>query len=122
MRKALDRQKTKLKPVPMAHAKKFLFSDEEQLFSAYCKAMGHPARWRILNLLRSGEVKTAHDLTRNIPLAASTLQQHLIHLQRVQLIQLDHDSVCSAGFKIVSPVYEDLMRTLYEFGSGGIGE
>lgn len=96
----------------MAHAKKFLFSDEEQLFSAYCKAMGHPARWRILKALLHGEVRTAHMLTKDIPLSAATIQNHLIRLQRIQLIELGTDSGCDAGFRLSPLVYEDMISVV----------
>ena len=61
------------------------FSDEE--FASLCKALGHPARVRLLRLLRSkGECITG-DLADELPLAASTVSEHLRILKEAGLIQ-----------------------------------
>ena len=61
-------------------------SDIDKLASL-AKALGHPVRVQILNILgKSGECVTG-DLSSQLPVAASTTSQHLAILRRAGLIQ-----------------------------------
>lgn len=55
--------------------------------AAFAKAMGHPVRIQILRLLNSQACCYTGDLTEQIPLAQSTISQHLKALKDAGLIQ-----------------------------------
>ena len=60
--------------------------DEEQL-ALFAKALGHPVRVQILKILNSQSCCHTGDLTDIIPLAQSTISQHLKALKDSGLIQ-----------------------------------
>jgi len=61
-------------------------ADEEQL-ALFAKALGHPVRVQILKILNSQSCCYTGDLTDIIPLAQSTISQHLKALKDAGLIQ-----------------------------------
>jgi ArsR family transcriptional regulator len=63
------------------------YSIEDQQLASYAKAMGHPVRIQILRLLNSQACCYTGDLTEQIPLAQSTISQHLKALKDAGLIQ-----------------------------------
>lgn len=63
------------------------YSIEEQQLAAYAKALGHPVRVQIIKLLNSQACCYTGDLTESIPLAQSTISQHLKVLKEAGLIQ-----------------------------------
>lgn len=61
---------------------------EEQLKAArYAKAMGHPIRMYVLELLSKQSCCYSGDLTEDLPIAKSTFSQHLKELKDAGLIQ-----------------------------------
>ncbi|MBN2773254.1 MAG: winged helix-turn-helix transcriptional regulator [Prolixibacteraceae bacterium] len=64
-----------------------VFSDEQKKAARFAKAMGHPVRIYILNLLNSQSCCYSGDLTDILPIAKSTLSQHLKELKDAGLIQ-----------------------------------
>lgn len=64
-------------------------ADEE--LSALCKALGHPARIKILRILVSKNACICGDIVEELPLAQSTVSQHLKVLKDVGLIRGDVD-------------------------------
>ena len=60
--------------------------DSEEL-AQFAKALSHPTRIEILNYLESQSCCFTGDLVDIIPLAQSTISQHLKELKRVGLIQ-----------------------------------
>ncbi len=60
--------------------------DDEQL-AAMAKAMGHPVRVRILRLLAERRTCVTGDLVAELPLAQSTVSEHLRVLRDAGLIQ-----------------------------------
>lgn len=60
--------------------------DEEQL-AVYAKALAHPVRVQIMKILNSQSCCYTGDLADNIPLAQSTISQHLKALKDAGLIQ-----------------------------------
>ncbi len=61
---------------------------EEQIKAArYAKAMGHPIRMYVLDLLSRQSCCYSGDLTEELPIAKSTLSQHLKELKEAGLIQ-----------------------------------
>lgn len=70
--------------------------DEEQELADLAKAIGHPARVRILKLLVDRAACVCGDIVGEIPLAQSTVSQHLKQLKEAGLIQgeIDGPRVC----------------------------
>jgi len=63
-----------------------LTPDHEQL-ARYAKALGHPVRVYIIELLSSQTCCFSGDLAEELPIARSTLSQHLKELKSAGLIQ-----------------------------------
>lgn len=59
----------------------------EQRLAKYARALGHPVRVQILNILNQQTCCFNGDLTEIIPLAQSTISQHLKALKEAGLIQ-----------------------------------
>jgi len=65
------------------------YTPGERELAAYAKALGHPLRLRILTLLAARDACCTGDLAEGLPLAQSTISQHLKALKDVGLIQGD---------------------------------
>jgi DNA-binding transcriptional ArsR family regulator len=63
------------------------FDDEIIRVSDISKALSHPVRIKILQILAQKNVCICGDLVELLPLAQSTVSQHLKELKRVGLIQ-----------------------------------
>ncbi|MCB0583860.1 MAG: winged helix-turn-helix transcriptional regulator [Phaeodactylibacter sp.] len=63
------------------------YSTDEKQLANFAKAMGHPVRIQILKLLNAQACCYTGDLTESIPLAQSTISQHLKVLKDAGLIQ-----------------------------------
>ncbi len=63
------------------------YSEDSIKVAAFCKALGHPARITILKLLLSKDSCVCGDIVKEIPLAQSTVSQHLKELKKAELIQ-----------------------------------
>ena len=62
-------------------------TEKQKQMARYAKAMGHPVRMYILNLLSSQSCCYSGDLSETLPIAKSTLSQHLKELKDAGLIQ-----------------------------------
>ncbi|MDP1570764.1 MAG: metalloregulator ArsR/SmtB family transcription factor [Vicinamibacterales bacterium] len=69
-------------------------SDHE--LAVLCKALGHPARVQLLRFLMQHEACFFGDLSEAVPLAASTVSQHLAILKEAGLVEgsADQQRVC----------------------------
>jgi len=65
--------------------------EADQELAALAKALGHPARVQIMRLLVRREACICGDIVDEIPLAQSTVSQHLKVLKEVGLIRGDID-------------------------------
>ena len=63
------------------------FTDEQENIARIAKALAHPVRVAILQLLAGQECCYHGDMSEVIPVAKSTLSQHLNELKEVGLIQ-----------------------------------
>ena len=72
------------------------YSDQQKLIAKFSKALAHPARVAILNLLLKKKSCICGDIVLEIPLSQSTVSQHLKELKEVGLIKGDIEgaSVC----------------------------
>ena len=66
---------------------KNIISEEQKKLARYAKAMGHPIRIYILELLSKQSCCYSGDLTEDLPIVKSTLSQHLKELKDAGLIQ-----------------------------------
>ena len=64
-----------------------LFDQELQSAATLFKALSHPARLAILNYLAETKVCMTGDITRELPLSRTTVNQHLAELRDTELIR-----------------------------------
>lgn len=62
-------------------------SREQEKLARYAKALSHPVRVYIINLLSASSCCFSGDLDKVLPIARSTLSQHLKELKNAGLIQ-----------------------------------
>lgn len=67
--------------------KKEVISEDQKSIARFAKAMGHPIRMYVLELLSKQTCCYSGDLTEVLPIAKSTLSQHLKELKDAGLIQ-----------------------------------
>ena len=70
----------------MANHKKEEFSSKEQLLAGFAKAISHPARIAILQVLAKKNECICGEIVEVLPLAQSTISQHLKELKKAGLI------------------------------------
>lgn len=80
----------------MGVTKTDIFSREDNLLARFAKALGHPARIAILRLLAQRQACICGDIVEEIPLAQSTISQHLKELKTAGLIkgEIEGAKVC----------------------------
>lgn len=66
---------------------KDIITEEQKKAARYAKAMGHPIRMYVLELLSKQSCCYSGDLTEVLPIVKSTLSQHLKELKDAGLIQ-----------------------------------
>ena len=66
---------------------KQIITEEQQKAARYAKAMGHPIRMYVLELLSKQSCCYSGDLSEDLPIVKSTLSQHLKELKDAGLIQ-----------------------------------
>lgn len=71
----------------MVIAKKEVFPDKDIQLADWCKALSHPARITILRILANKSECMCGELVLDLPLAQSTVSQHLKALKETGLIQ-----------------------------------
>jgi ArsR family transcriptional regulator len=72
------------------------YSEQELSIAKYTKALAHPARVAILNVLLKKQACICGDIVDELPLSQSTVSQHLKELKAAGLIKgtIDGVSVC----------------------------
>lgn len=63
------------------------FTDEQEEIARYAKAMSHPVRMFILEFLVRNKCCYSGDMAEELPIARSTLSEHLKELKKSGLIQ-----------------------------------
>ncbi len=68
----------------------------EQKLSTFCKALGHPIRVRILQILATRKNCVCGELVEMLPVAQSTVSEHLKILKQAGLVQgeVDGPRIC----------------------------
>lgn len=70
----------------MGATKKHFYSDNQLQFSNLCKALGHPARVSIVEMLSQNECMNCKDLQSKIELSQSSISDHCNILHRYGII------------------------------------
>ncbi|UOQ64265.1 ArsR/SmtB family transcription factor [Hymenobacter volaticus] len=80
----------------MTYAKTAAFTDEQQQLARVAKALAHPARVAIIQLLASKQTCISGDIAAELPLSRTTVFQHLQELKALDLIrgEIDGLTVC----------------------------
>jgi len=73
----------------MGTTKKEDFTIKDNKIAAYAKALAHPARVAILQLLIKKQACVCGDIVEDLPLSQSTVSQHLKELKDAGLIKGD---------------------------------
>ena len=69
------------------------YNEQDLLIAKYAKALSHPARVAIINVLLKKQACVCGDIVDELPLAQSTVSQHLKELKEAGLIKGDIDGV-----------------------------
>lgn len=93
----------------MAITKAKLFDTSQKRTAELMKALGHPARIAIIELLAERDTCICGDITDQLPLAQSTVSQHLKALKNAGIIQGEID-----GVRTCYCLYEQGLRELNE--------
>jgi DNA-binding transcriptional ArsR family regulator len=80
----------------MTYAKTAAFTEEQQQLARVAKALSHPARLAIVQLLASKQTCISGDIAAELPLSRTTVSQHLQELKALDLIhgEIDGLTVC----------------------------
>ena len=84
-------------------------ADEE--LAAFAKAMAHPTRVRILRLLAKKEARMCSHIVDELPLAQSTVSEHLRILRASGLVRANENGPC-VGYCIVPAQLRRLKQLL----------
>jgi ArsR family transcriptional regulator, arsenate/arsenite/antimonite-responsive transcriptional repressor len=102
----------------MAINKKEIFSEQEQQLAAFAKALAHPARVAILKVLASKNECICGEIVEVLPLAQSTVSQHLKELKEAGLITgaIDGPRSCYCinwiSFELLNKAFTGLFNNL----------
>jgi len=77
----------------MSFSKAKLFNEELQLVAEYHKSLAHPARLAILEYLAQSKTCISGDISEHLPLARTTINQHLTELKKMGIIK---GEICGA--------------------------
>ena len=86
-----------------------LAADEE--LAAFAKALGHPVRVRILRMLAGKDARMCSHIVDELPLAQSTVSEHLRILRTAGLVQVN-ESGPRAGYCVVPSALKRLKALL----------
>lgn len=80
----------------MGITKSNMFNDEQNQLAQLFKAIGHPARIAIIEYLLLVNKCISKDIVEELPLAQTTIVQHLRELKKAGIIQgtIDGNSIC----------------------------
>jgi ArsR family transcriptional regulator, arsenate/arsenite/antimonite-responsive transcriptional repressor len=76
-----------MKEIELVKKEDVIFSIEQQKIARFAKALGHPVRIYVMEHLARQSCCYSGDLSEILPIAKSTLSQHLKELKEAGLIQ-----------------------------------
>jgi len=92
------------------------FTEGQKLTARFAKAMGHPIRLYILELLSEQACCYSGDLSEVLPIAKSTLSQHLKELKKAGLIQGEIEQpkikycLSQENWKLAQKLFKDFLQ------------
>lgn len=98
----------------MAYRKNNEFSEKAKMLAEYAKALSHPARIAILNTLSEKDTCICGQIVEVLPLAQSTVSQHLRELKKAGLIRGEIDGTRSC-YCINREKLDEMMNLFEEF-------
>ena len=105
----------------MAYSKKDEFSVRDQKLAAFAKALSHPARIAILRSLANKGTCVCGEIVEVLPLAQSTVSQHLKELKEAGLVQGEVDGPKSCyciDWKNLNAAWEGLLGLFKDWEKG----
>ncbi len=106
----------------MAVNKKNEFQDADIRLAEFAKALSHPARIAILRILAEKNICVCGELVEVLPLAQSTVSQHLKELKQIGLIKGEVEGPKSCyciDWKVMRQVSGSLLKLFENFESQG---
>ncbi|WP_236705221.1 ArsR/SmtB family transcription factor [Hymenobacter sp. AT01-02] len=101
----------------MTYAKTTAFTAEQQQLARVAKALAHPARVAIIQLLASKQTCISGDIAAELPLSRTTVTQHLQELKALDLIrgEIDGLTVCYClNTELLQRVHQQFTRFFSE--------
>lgn len=100
----------------MPRTRKTEFTSSDNCIAEYAKALAHPARVAIVRLLAQKQTCICGDIVDELPLAQSTVSQHLKALKDAGLIQgsIDGTKVCYCLHTEALQQIRDLFGNLFD--------
>ena len=101
----------------MTYAKTNAFTEEQQQLARIAKALAHPARVAIIQLLASKQTCISGDIAAELPLSRTTVSQHLQELKALDLIrgEIDGLTVCYClNTELLSQVHQQFTAFFVE--------
>ncbi len=92
------------------------FTDDQKQLARFAKALGHPVRIYVLQLLSEQACCYSGDLSEQLPIAKSTLSQHLKELKDAGLIQGEIEApkikycINRTNWQIAKELFKDLFN------------
>ena len=93
----------------MTFAKTAAFTAEQQQLARVAKALAHPARVAIIQLLASKKTCISGDIAAELPLSRTTVSQHLQELKALDLIRGEID-----GLTVCYCLHTELLRRVQQ--------
>ena len=95
----------------MGITKTDMFNDKQNQLAQLFKAIGHPARIAIIEYLLQVDQCISKDIVDELPLAQTTIVQHLRELKQAKIIQgtIDGNSICYC----LNPKKFDLLKSYF---------
>ena len=109
----------------MAYSKKNEFTLKDATLAAYAKALAHPARIAILKTLAERNACVCGDIVDSMPLAQSTVSQHLKELKEAGLVkgEIEGPRVCYCiDDRALETLSSELARFVQDLRKGCTGE
>ncbi|MCB2379047.1 metalloregulator ArsR/SmtB family transcription factor [Hymenobacter sp. BT635] len=97
----------------MTYAKTSEFTQEQQELARVAKALAHPARVAIIQLLASRQTCISGDIAAELPLSRTTVSQHLQELKAVDLIRGEIE-----GLTVCYCLNTELLRRVHQQFTG----
>ena len=105
----------------MTYAKTAAFTANQQQLARVAKALAHPARVAIIQLLASKQTCISGDIAAELPLSRTTVSQHLQELKALDLIcgEIDGLTVCYClNTKLLQQVQQQFTAFFSEVTAG----